>query len=352
MSLAAHTLNGIFIPLMWLVMLAMALAGRLRLDNFVLFSLIALLIGVLPLTHYVNSFVTTGSLMGLGMHYNFYEGTPLLDAFQSGHFWSAERISLLSALTHYAEKYGHAITFFTALTATLVVLAGARLRIKAIYVFVCAYFLTILLLPLTGLFADSGVDLQRAMLGNFRYALVIYAFVGVVTAPVLVFLNKQARPTSHAAGLTVQLALALFIAGFGIHISKAVLLNPGIRHYADTYIDESMIGLDKLVDGLLEENENWLVDRNDIAYYSARLPLFTYSTLGYEFLSAGTEKRINELLREHSVRLIALSYHDPDWWPRTKLHQTIKTSGHVRKLKQRGHWKLFEVEYENLGNDE
>ena len=337
LAIAAHTLNIIFVFLLWASLFFLCAQGKMLWKNLSVLSLVVIVLCLPPLLHYLDNALTTGHITGYGMNYTLYKGTPLWDVFQESAFWKNGDVGFWGALLNYASKYGYLITFSAIFCSLLGVMFSSRIGLPRKFNSVSMIFIFFLLIPISGIFDLSGVNLQSAMVSNLRYPLIVFAIAGIVIATVLLQLIRYIRVDK---GKELQILLVL---SAGYFVGQYSYDEWRAKSEATQYVITNMIEMNAYVDNLLEPGENWVSDRYDLAYYSAKHPVHIYSLLGSQLYSADSPEQVYGLLEKWNIRLIALSNDDPNWWPVTTFYKVIYKSKTVSQHKL-GYWTIFIIE--------
>lgn len=335
LSSAAHTLNIVFVALL---ALARVLAGipRGRMPAFWLCFAPATVVLTLPVAaHYAHLWRETGRLFGHGMHYPFYAGSPLQDAAVSRVVFAASP-TLGGVVRELVATHGAWCTLGP-LFLLLVSLGAAQID-RGVR-FIGLTFVLWWLVPVGGAFVPQLRSLTWAFLDNFRYPLPTWliglplaaASVRLVGGRLPPFPGSVARLGSIAGSLiAVWLGTVCIQRWWPISYNASVFLEQGERLIAAE------------ASRLVGTGETWMTDRNTVAYYSERPPIFLYTPAGHRWIRANTAEEAWALICAHRVRLVAFNNRAPNWWPRTALYDALTRPGHAER-RDLARWQLFYV---------
>lgn len=344
-ALSAHTINSVYLLMIFLLLIILLSLSKISLRNLLMFFLVAGIVSIVPLYHYVENYILTGYVLGYGMYYNSFKGTVLWEAFQNGSSWGANEVSFISGLETYFKNYGYLVTnagIFIAVTATLF---DKYFRVPRNYKIVAIYFIIVMLLPISGWLDVGDVGLKRAMLSNFRYPLMNYSLIGVVIAPSIFFILKVFLDKFYKSRLLISSISSISIVLLSLYVFN--FFNP-IEHWREIegvperYVKQNMLDVNYYVNNNLSENENWIVDRYDVAYYSNKKPIPLYSYLGRTLFASESEVEIIEILDSLNVKMVCLRNKDVNWWPKTVLYKFLTTNKDI-SISNIGLWTVFTI---------
>lgn len=343
-AIAAHTLNGVYLLFLWFALFMLVASKKMQLKNYLLLSLFAAIACFVPLSHYFNNYLLTGNLMGYGMYYILYKDTPLWDAFQMTRFWNAGSGTTFSAFNIIFERYGYFISILGLLSSVSVLCFRRLFSAPRFYPFLALLFIASLILPISGILDVGLVGLKRAYISNVRYPLATYSLVGLVVIPFIMFIFKRKDLIFYKIKLKYFFNISIVV--ISIFISSHILDGWRIRKNSEKYVYQNMYQLNNYIESNLSNNENWIVDRYDIAYYSKKTPLFLYSKLGRNLFATNIDSEIWSYIKNWNVKVISLRRNDQSWWPKTRFYQILNNSDNVMKSKI-GLWDVYTIHENN-----
>lgn len=342
LAIHGHTLNLYFMVLCGLVFVLAALTFRIRFSLIARLGLVAGLITMPALAHYVQSYLLTGNLLGEGMNYLHMEGTPLMQAMLADRTWSQSGAPFLESILITGRLHGIApsvIALIALILGCVCVLHEPR-RIRRVLLLFCATLaILFLLVPLSNLIRAFTLDLKEAFLANARYSYVVFVLGGpLIVLGIGSALNLLAAPTRR-----MVLALVAFILAIG---AIQTLRNwPLYRDISPILqIVEADSQLCAIAD-LLPEDSLWLTDRYSIAYRCRRQPVFLYSPVGRSYFAAESLAEARAELTDTKVGLVSLSNLEPGWWPTTTFGQVLAQlvqEGTAQESRLR-YWKVYRL---------
>jgi len=337
LAAAAHTLNPLFVAVLLAARLLTGLHRRqwLRLlGTFVPAALVALL----PVTlYYLHLKSETGRFGGNGMHYFFYTGS--LQASRLGTLLTETAFNTQDFLASMLTTHGKA-TILVPFTFALLGLAGVR-RVSAV-LFLSAAFLLLCGLIASGLCFPALHKLTIMMMENQRYSLAVWVIGPTLVVGCLVELTLPLKKYfSRLSPLTTLLG-ALLASTSVLAASRQIQANWALPIDAEQFLQEGEKHLARLTEETLTEGENWITDRNTVAYYCDRTPIFLYTPAGRVWIEAPSPEAAWEMIRRTKVRIVALNNLSPDWWPTTPFYQTLIDPAHAHRIRL-PRWDVFIV---------
>lgn len=333
-AIYAHTLNILFVAIMGFAYLVAGLANRtpiLTLSK----TLLAVVGGAgIAGLHYVDSWLQTGSVLGSGMYYKFYIGTPLWEAFATEGSWGAPDRGAVGTIAEFGHRYGNLLTWGGFVSAIFLVCRreSGQSRLPA------AFLILGLMVPLTGILESNGISLRQALVANIRYPLVVYPFAALSLSSVVCIVAYRLYTLDHRLADSMRLVLCLLVL---LATSNAVtsIRSWERRTWAPDYVESNYLQLEKVLEEAMEPGENWVTDLYAAAYYSPRQPIFLFSESGSVLFHTTDEKKIRALLESSNVRVVALRNDLEIWWGETVFLKVVQEMS-VEEEKF-GFWNIF-----------
>ncbi len=343
LAIASHTVDLYFMVVGAPVVAAAFLIRRVPWRQIGALAVAGVLGSAPALAHYVSAWQKTGNILGNGMNYFYYPGTPLMDAFRRFGGWADSNLPLGQALWRVLRDQGPVWAPASVGIAILlpgVVRVWARRPAVAASV-LAALFLTLLVVPLLNFKRFFALDIKDALIANFRYGYTISILAPLVIAGAA---DATARGASLRCG---RLAGALVIIALtaGLAASAGGQLRQW-RTYPDwsapiAYRQTMARICDKV--RLLKDGERWLSDRTTIAYQCGIWPIYLYSPEGRRYFVPRSASQARAVLIARNVALVTLEEAIPGWWPSTPFYAALRdlVSEGVFDREDTGTWQVF-----------
>lgn len=342
-AVAAHTVSLYFIALSAPLLLAAIVVARVPLTQLAALAAAGVVGMMLPLAHYVSAVRRTGSVLGHGMNYFHYVGTPLEEAFRRYESWSARDLDFLSALDRVLDQHGPTATRVTlALAALQICLALLDRRRRNVgELLIPALLVWTLALPLLDLRRLFPIDMKEAMVANFRYAHTIFILGPLVLGMLAVRVVEVIDGVWGRAGARIAtvavVGLAAAFANNGLKVWRTYSSWKDPQAYRDTMLAACAPAL------ALPSGATWLSDRTTLAYVCGRWPTFLYSPAGRRYFAVADVAEARARLEQDRVALVTLEEAIPGWWPETAFFRALYelVGDGVFEKRTEGSWIIF-----------
>jgi len=342
-AVATHTINVVFLAILYLSLLPVWAIGKLSFANLWRTAAVSVLMSSSTIAHYVAYWVRYGTPFGFGFAYFAYRDTPLWEAFEARGNWTKSS-GILAAMISVASRFGVVIS----VTACVSVLVSFGMAWKHRYAVRCAVlgamFVTLLIVPLLPL--GKGVSLQGALLSNSRYGLLIFALAAPLAASAVALAFHAASghfPKRWITGMAALVACSI-VAGAVCMILNWSMSSPRSR---TEYIENNELLVASLAEGL-PDGSQWVTSRFTPTYAAEHKPIYLYGMSGAPLLRAEDESDALRLLDEMNVRMIAFYVSTQDWYPRTAIYRAVLSRTDVELVKS-GYWEIYRLGDEASG---
>jgi tetratricopeptide (TPR) repeat protein len=346
-SLMGHTLGGFVVIMIILAWLAWGVLQRARWKNLVV-VLAAILLGLLLAgAHYIDLYLSTGTVMGDSSGQIALAGTPLEDKtipvlaedrLRAMDATLAQRMGMVLQRDHYR------LSIIGLLIAAAAVIAGIVKRdwLPNHFSFIALSVFTILM-PFTGILDTSVYSMSRAFASNVRYMLHWYAFVGVLAAGMIMFAHQRLMSRNRtlwravgAAGLTV-ITLVVAVTAY-----NTIQTEWRIRDDGDEFPQTIQVFHEILQN--MPEDKRILMNDGRYTYYLGRQVMVRYSRPTWDITRAQSVDEAQNALSNANIGAIVLNEEEiRGWWDQLPLYGFLSESNHAALIYSDNQFRVYGV---------